>query len=201
MSSTLLVASFVGFAPADDPEYLCMIIVDEPQVPVVYGSTVAAPFVQQVLRNVLTYFSVPTDRKETAVSVPDVRGMTVEQANIALKTAGLEATFMESEKAAAVQRQSPAPGNMVVRGSPIILYTAWTTFQGEEQEVEMTKMPKILGKNRLNAMDALKKAGLVMDYDRSNSAGTVITAQFPEGTDIPVGTAVRVEFSGGATAD
>ena len=90
---------------------------------------------------------------------------------------------------------------MVVRGSPIILYTAWTTFQGEEQEVEMTKMPKVLGKNRLNAMDALKKAGLVMDYDRSNSAGTVITAQFPEGTDIPVGTAVRVEFSGGTTAD
>lgn len=201
VSSTLLVASFVGFAPADDPEYLCMIIVDEPQVPVVYGSTVAAPFVQQVLRNVLTYFSVPTDRKETAVSVPDVRGMTVEQANVVLKTAGLEATFMESEKAAAVQRQSPAPGNMVVRGSPIILYTAWTTFQGEEQEVEMTKMPKVLGKNRLNAMDALKKAGLVMDYDRSNSAGTVITAQFPEGTDIPVGTAVRVEFSGGTPAE
>ena len=55
VSSTLLVASFVGFVPADDPEYLCMIIVDEPQVPVVYGSTVAAPFVQQVLRNVLTY--------------------------------------------------------------------------------------------------------------------------------------------------
>ena len=56
-----------------------MIIVDEPQVPVVYGSTVAAPYVQQVLRNVLTYFSVPMDRKESAVSVPDVRGMTVER--------------------------------------------------------------------------------------------------------------------------
>ncbi len=66
VSSTLLVASFVGFAPADDPEYLCMIIVDEPQVPVVYGSTVAAPYVQQVLKNVLTYYSVPTDRNETA---------------------------------------------------------------------------------------------------------------------------------------
>jgi stage V sporulation protein D (sporulation-specific penicillin-binding protein) len=201
VSSTLLVASFVGFAPADDPEYLCMIIVDEPQVPVVYGSTVAAPYVQQVLRNVLTYFSVPTDRNENAVSVPDVRGMTVEQANAALKTAGLDAVYMESEQAAAVQRQSPAPGNMVLRGSPVILYTAWTTFQAEEETVEMTKVPKVLGKNRINAMDALTKAGLIMDYDRSNSAGTATLVQYPEGTEVPVGTTVHAEFSGGSTSE
>ena len=201
VSSTLLVASFVGFAPADDPEYLCMIIVDEPQVPVVYGSTVAAPFVQQVLKNVLTYYSVPTDRNEKAVSVPDVRGMTVEQAQKALKTVGLEATFMETEQAAAVQRQSPAPGNLVVKGSPVILYTAWTTFQGEEEEIEMTKVPKVLGKNRINAMDALTKAGLVMDYDRSQSTGTVTLVQYPEGTEIPKGTSVHVEFSGSEKAE
>lgn len=201
VSSTLLVASFVGFAPADDPEYLCMIIVDEPQVPVVYGSTVAAPYVQQVLKNVLTYFSVPTDRKESAVSVPDVRGMTVEQATAALKSAGLDATYMETEKAAAVQRQSPSPGNMVVKGSPVILYTAWTTFQAEEEEIEMTKVPKLEGKNRINALDALTKAGLVMDYDRSNSAGTVTMAQYPEGTEVPKGTTVHVEFSGAKTEE
>lgn len=199
VSSTLLVASFVGFAPADDPEYLCMIIVDEPQVPVVYGSTVAAPYVQQVLKNVLTYYSVPTDRNENAVSVPDVRGMTVEQAVKALKTVGLDATYMETEQAAAVQRQSPAPGNMVVKDSPVILYTAWTTFQGEEEEIEMTKVPKVLGKNRINAMDALTKAGLVMDYDRSQSTGTVTMVQYPEGTEIPKGTSVHVDFSGSET--
>ena len=201
VSSTLLVASFVGFAPADDPEYLCMIIVDEPQVPVVYGSTVAAPYVQQVLKNVLTYYSVPTDRNENAVSVPDVRGMTVEQAVKALKTVGLDATYMETEKAAAVQRQSPSPGNMVVKDSPVILYTAWTTFQGEEEEIEMTKVPKVLGKNRINAMDALTKAGLVMDYDRSQSTGTVTMVQYPEGTEIPKGTSVHVDFSGSEKAE
>ena len=196
LSETLMVASFAGFAPADDPEYLCMIIIDEPQVPVAYGRSVAAPYVQQVLRNVLTYFSVPTDRNENAVSVPDVRGMTVEQANIALKTAGLDAIYMETEKAAAVQRQSPSPGNMVVRGSPVILYTAWTTFQGEDKEIEMTKVPKLMGRNRINAMDALTKAGLIMDYDRSKSMGTVTMAQYPEGTELPKGTTVHVEFSG-----
>ncbi len=201
VSSTLLVASFVGFVPADDPEYLCMIIVDEPQVPVVYGSTVAAPYVQQVLRNVLTYFSVPMDRKESAVPVPDVRGMTVEEAVSALNKVGLEATFMESEKAAAVQRQSPSPGNMVVKGSPVILYTAWTTFQGEEEEIEMVTVPDILGMNRMRAMDALIKAGLVMDYDRIKSAGTVTLVQYPAGTKIPRGSTVHVEFTGGTAAE
>ena len=156
---------------------------------------------QQVLKNVLTYYSVPTDRRETAVSVPDVRGMTVEQAVAALKTAGLDATYMETERAAAVQRQSPAPGNMVVRGSPVILYTAWTTFQAEDEEIEMTKVPKLEGKNRINAMDALTKAGLVMDYDRSQSTGTVTMVQYPEGTEIPKGTSVHVDFSGSEKAE
>ena len=200
VSSTLLVASFVGFAPASDPQYLCMIIVDEPQVPVVYGSTVAAPYVQQVLSKVLAYYSVPMDRSENAVTVPDVRGLTVDQAVEALKKAGLDTTYMETEHAAAVQRQSPAPGTQVVKGSNVILYTAWTTFQAEDTEIEMVKVPKLEGKNRMDAMDALHKAGLVMDYDRANSSGTVIFIQYPEGTELPAGTAVRVEFSG-PTAD
>lgn len=195
VSSTLLVASFLGFAPVDDPRYMCLIIVDEPQVPVVYGSTVAAPYVQQVLSKVLNYYGVEPDKMgDQAVSVPDLTGMTVEQAVAALKEAGLTATYMEEESAAAVQRQSPKAGNVVVKGSNVILYTAWTTYKAENEEVEMVKMPNILGKNRLDAMDALIKAGLVMDYDRANSAGTVISAQFAEGTELPKGTSVKVEF-------
>lgn len=195
VSSTLLVASFLGFAPVDNPRYMCLIIVDEPQVPVVYGSTVAAPYVQQVLSKVLNYYGVEPDKTgDVAVSVPDLTGMTVEQAVDALKKVGLTATYLEEEKAAAVQRQSPSAGNVVVKGSNVILYTAWTTYKAEDVEVEMVKMPKVLGKNRLDAMDALTKAGLVMDYDRSNSAGTAISAQYEEGTELPKGTSVRVEF-------
>lgn len=195
VSSTLLVASFLGFAPVDDPKYMCLIIVDEPQVPVVYGSTVAAPYVQQVLSKVLTYYGVEPDKVgDEAVSVPDLTGMTVEQAIAALKEVGLTATYLEEEKAAAVQRQSPSAGNVVVKGSNVILYTAWTTYKAEDEEVEMVKMPDIMGKNRLDAMDALTKAGLVMDYDRSSSAGSVISVQYEEGTQLPKGTSVHVEF-------
>lgn len=50
-----LIASFIGFAPADDPEYVTLILVDEPQVGSIFGSTVAAPFVKDVLEETLHY--------------------------------------------------------------------------------------------------------------------------------------------------
>ena len=71
--------------------------------------------------------------------------------------------------------------------------------QGEEEEIEMVTVPKIMGKNRINALDALTKAGLIMDYDRSRSMGTVTMVQYPEGTKIPRGSTVHVEFSGPTT--
>ena len=61
ISSSKLVASFIGFAPVENPQFVCLIVVDEPQVPQVYGSTVAAPFVQQVLAAALSYAGVTPD--------------------------------------------------------------------------------------------------------------------------------------------
>ena len=44
--------SFIGFFPADNPEYLCLTIVDEP-VGGTYGSTVAAPLCKKIFANVI----------------------------------------------------------------------------------------------------------------------------------------------------
>ncbi len=46
------VMSFIGFFPADNPEYLCLTIVDEP-VGGTYGSTVAAPLCKKIFENVI----------------------------------------------------------------------------------------------------------------------------------------------------
>ncbi|MBO5926732.1 MAG: penicillin-binding protein 2, partial [Clostridia bacterium] len=46
------VMSFIGFMPADNPEYLCLTIVDEPKNGN-YGSTVAAPICKKVFENIL----------------------------------------------------------------------------------------------------------------------------------------------------
>ena len=46
------VASFVGFFPADNPEFLALVIIDEPQG-AYYGSTVAAPYARQVFEGII----------------------------------------------------------------------------------------------------------------------------------------------------
>ena len=48
------VASFVGFFPANDPKYLCLMIVDEP-MGVTYGSQVAAPYVKMIFEQIIAY--------------------------------------------------------------------------------------------------------------------------------------------------
>ena len=54
----MYICSCVAFAPADDPEIAMIIIVDEPTKGVLYGSTVAAPYVSAALENILPYYGV-----------------------------------------------------------------------------------------------------------------------------------------------
>jgi cell division protein FtsI/penicillin-binding protein 2 len=57
-SETQMVASFVGFAPANDPKLLCAVVVDEPQTGSVYGGTVAAPAFGQIMAFALSYLGI-----------------------------------------------------------------------------------------------------------------------------------------------
>lgn len=57
-SETKMVASFVGFAPANDPKLLCVVVVDEPQTGSVYGGTVAAPAFGQIMAFALPYLGI-----------------------------------------------------------------------------------------------------------------------------------------------
>ena len=63
------VTSFIGFAPAGDPEYLTLIVVDEPQKDL-FGEVVAAPVFQDVVGFTLSYFNVPLDRESTKADPP-----------------------------------------------------------------------------------------------------------------------------------
>ena len=195
VSKTKLIASFIGFAPVDDPQFVCLIIVDEPQVPQVYGSTVAAPFVQEVLASALSYTGVQPDNANQSVMVPNIKGLTVSQAARILKDAGLEAVYLEAEADSTVGNQSPAPNTVVVRGSTVLLYSTGYAFFAElNEEVEMVEVPDVYGKNRMDALDTLKKAGLIMDYDRRSCAGTVSYQDVTAGFKVPVGTVVYVWF-------
>ena len=56
-SANKYIASFVGFAPADDPEVLALIVIHNPQG-IYYGGTIAAPVVRTIFENILPYLGI-----------------------------------------------------------------------------------------------------------------------------------------------
>ncbi|MBQ3584476.1 MAG: peptidoglycan glycosyltransferase [Lachnospiraceae bacterium] len=59
-SAKKYIASFIGFAPADDPQVIAICIIDEPQG-VYYGGTIAAPVIQDLYQNILPYLNIKND--------------------------------------------------------------------------------------------------------------------------------------------
>lgn len=57
-SPTKFVGSFVGYAPADDPRFVMLVIIDEPQGPA-WGSVVAAPVFREVGERILRHLKIP----------------------------------------------------------------------------------------------------------------------------------------------
>lgn len=52
------ISSFLGFAPADDPQVMALITIDEP-VGIYYGGTIAAPVIADIFQNILPYLEIP----------------------------------------------------------------------------------------------------------------------------------------------
>lgn len=56
-SSNKYISSFVGFAPAEDPEVVAMVLIDEPEG-IYYGGTIAAPVIAEVFDMILPYLGI-----------------------------------------------------------------------------------------------------------------------------------------------
>ncbi|MCI8370990.1 MAG: peptidoglycan glycosyltransferase [Lachnospiraceae bacterium] len=56
-SANRYIASFLGFAPADDPQVLVLVIINNPQG-IYYGGTIAAPVAQEIFDNILPYLGI-----------------------------------------------------------------------------------------------------------------------------------------------
>ena len=56
-SANKYIASFLGFAPADDPKVLGLVIINDPKG-VYYGGTIAAPVIGKIFENILPYLGI-----------------------------------------------------------------------------------------------------------------------------------------------
>ena len=186
------ICSFIGFAPADNPRFVCLIIVDEPDVDQIFGSTVAAPFVKNVLEDVLHYMNVrPTEASDT-VDVPKLIGLTTEEAAAKLEELGLYAVC-QSE--GTVLAQVPAEGERVPKGFQVLLYTGENTGDTSEYGKEYVEMPDLKGYTPLQAYDALKRLGLIMISDDEDPSGWAYIQSVDPGVTVEKGTTIKVNFS------
>ena len=194
VSAGSYICSFIGFAPADDPQYLCLILVDEPHVGSIFGSTVAAPFVRRVLSEILPYSGIQPSHLSETVTVPNVLGLTTEEANKELAKVGLIGFY---ECADEVTLQLPAAGETVVKGSSVLLYTGSDDVNIDNEPVIaplMVEMPDLMDMTAVQAYNALTALGLNMVCSPEDPHGVVLGQSIYAGTMVEYGSSVTLYF-------
>nr|WP_188880835.1 stage V sporulation protein D [Alicyclobacillus cellulosilyticus] len=128
------IVSFIGMAPADHPRLVAYVAVDHPRPKdnVVFGGTIAAPIVGNILRDSLTYLGVPKRAggipkkvrwgDVVMVQVPDFVGMTIGDAQRTAIESGAQLRTQVLGTGKYVVAQSPQSGTKVPAGSVIRLY-------------------------------------------------------------------------------
>ena len=187
------ICSFLGFAPMDDPEIGLLLIVDEPSVRPDYGSTVAAPYARMIMEETLKYMGVQPEYEEgeaeiagKTVTVPDVTGVSPQQASDTLTAAGLRT--MVDGIGQTITDQLPAAGAEVPDGSLVVVYTE----EVEVQDDGLVDVPDLTGKSLVPANRALRAVGLQM---KISGSGVCVSQSPAAGERVASGTTVTVEFN------
>ncbi|KYG35179.1 stage V sporulation protein D [Alkalihalobacillus trypoxylicola] len=122
------ILSFVGFAPADDPEIVVYVAIDNPKETIQYGGQVVAPIVGTIIEDSLRAMGVEKrdDQiekelnwdEEPLIEVPDMIGLTRREIHDSFYELHVQATG----EGQIVVAQSPEPGEKIKTGSTIRLY-------------------------------------------------------------------------------
>lgn len=137
--NTQYVSSFVGYFPADEPKYSCIVVIHKPEKKIgYYGNIVAAPVFKQIARKIYTETPVQDEvifnaklasvsesyegyyqkANEVYKTVPNVRNMPGMDAVSLLENLGFKVSFKGIGK---VKQQSVKPGKELKKGATIIL--------------------------------------------------------------------------------
>lgn len=183
------VASFAAVLPAEDPEILVYVMLDDPNnARTDYSSVLAAPVVGNIISEIAPYLGIHTDgvdRSGTMVKVPNLISKEWSNAQVSLNIKGLSHQLMESETdqtAALVTYQYPRAGTEVAYGTTVYLYT--DTYEGSR-----TQVPDVSGKSADFARQMLAAAGLNCVAEGS---GTVQSQSVPAGESVQRGTIVTI---------
>jgi len=181
------IASFLGFAPVDEPALAILVVLYHPQVESAYGGVLAAPVFQKIMEESLEYLGVKRrsegQERSPFALVPNLSNFTREEVRAYLTQASLPWTT-EGE-GPLVTAQTPRPGARVPAQTTVHL------FFYEQDQVGDVLVPDVLGLSMRDASATLSDHEL-----RINVVGSgVAVEQSPKsGTAVSKGSAVQVIF-------
>ncbi|MEW6516543.1 MAG: penicillin-binding transpeptidase domain-containing protein [candidate division FCPU426 bacterium] len=172
------VASFIGFLPAERPQYLITVVMDEPRG-VQWGGTVAGPVFREITRQLVAYAGLPPNSGKVytlatpacppdgalvggTLKVPACSGLPAAEAENRLRKAGLRARRVGGGEKVLGQR--PAAGLATNADSPVMLYCGDQQQAGERTQVVM---PRVSGHSLRDALRILDGYGLRVEVTGS----------------------------------
>ena len=193
----LYIASFLCFAPANDPKVAVLVGVDEPPGNYRGGGVLAAPIGKEVLEATLKYLNVEPQytsdelKKVTRVT-PSLTGETVATARA--RAQELKLTLRVVGDGDQVVSQVPSAGQSIGENGVIVVYT-------ENAEVKKVEVPSFAGMTASAVKQTALSLGLnvTLTGPYNASGATAVKQSIAAGTEIQAGTTVTVQFQ--ATAN
>ena len=201
-----VMCSFMGFAPADDPRVLVLVVYDTPKRSgvgssytaggtYISGGNIAAPMAGALIANILDYMGIEKQYSAdelagAAAPMPYVVGSELTVAKGAVQSAGFECRTVGTGNV--VTHQVPAAGVSIPGGSNVILYL------GEEAPADQVATPDLEGLSPAAAKTKLEEQGLFMQatgvVDYTDSSVVMAAQSVDAGTMVTPGTVIEVRF-------
>ncbi len=190
------ISSFVGFAPANDPQIAVLIVLDEPEDPKVgtyFGGRLAGPTVGNVINESLQIlgvepdFSGEGDQNRNTVSAPTLVGNDIASAQVTLNQKGLR--YITIGDGPNVTGQFPQGYTQIPANGQIVLYTDPSIPQ------EMVRIPDLSEKSASSAIDTLNNLGMnvLTSGAPDGASGVVVVSQdIAPDTEVPKGTIITL---------
>ena len=188
------IASYCGFAPADNPQYAMLLFFDEPKGDSYYGGSVAGPVWAKTMREILPYLGVEQKYTESElekldIQAPDVTGMTLSEAQSTIE--GKELSYRVYGDGDTVISQIPAYGETIPQNGTMALYT------DSASEDRTVTVPDLTGMTLSQANSTAVNAGLNISITGAALTGSNALSQsqsIEPGTSVSPGTVITVTF-------
>ena len=189
----LRVGSCVGYAPADNPQLAMIIIVDQPQCANVYGSVTAAPYIanlmDQILPSIVDRQYTEEEMKKMNITVPHVKGWPLADG---IKVLEGRVPYEIVGAGDVINAQVPASGSVMSKeNAKVLLYV------GNEMPEDTYTVPNVVGLTAGVANQVLVNGKFNIKIDGTTNysvvSGAYVMSQSPEaGEKVPPRTVVTI---------